>query len=107
MIERGGCQWRASEIGVENDPCRVDDRTQRITERLLQLPFDRIRQAAQCEVKRLLIQLACRNLLPQMREHNSGTFRNRSVAVSFSPGLDFWLTKNLISGWELLEECRV
>ena len=89
VIKDGGCQWRTSEIGVENDPRRVDERPQRVDERLLQLPCDRIRQATQREVQRRLIQLARSDFLPKTREHKADTLGNDGVSFAFNQCLDF------------------
>ena len=89
MIERCGSQRRASEIGVQDDAGGVDDRLQRVTQRLTQLTFDRCGQAPECQVQRFFVELAVgeflADLLPDLltktREHGANTFGDGGMTL--------------------------
>ena len=55
VIERTRSQRRASEIGVQDHAGGVDERPQRVTQRLAELAFDCCGQAAEREIQRFLV----------------------------------------------------
>src|SRR5438309_10333685 len=61
MIEGLASQRRASEIGVQNYAGGINDRQQRVAQRLSELAFNCRRQAAKREVERFLVRFRTGN----------------------------------------------
>src|SRR5271157_103885 len=103
-IERRGGQRRASEIGVQDHARGVDERQQRITERLAELSFDRRGQAAECEVERFLVELAVGDFLAQARQHDADAFGDGGMTLAFNQRLHIGLTEKFVRRRQFLKQ---
>ena len=108
MIEHCGSQRRASEIGVQDDAGGIDDRLQRVTQRLAQLTFDRCGQAPECEVQGFLVELAAGDflvdLLPKTRQHGADTFGDGGMTLTFDQRLHVGLAQKFVRRRQLLKQ---
>ena len=91
VIERSRSERRAPKIRVQDHAGGVDERQQRVTERVPELAFDRRRQAGKRQVERFVVQcnaqfnpadLTVGNFLSQPRHHNPDAFRNGGMSVA-------------------------
>ena len=78
MLDRSNSQRGPSKIGVQDDAGRVDDATQRITERPAQLLLDRARDSGECQVQGLLVQQAGSNLIAHPAQDTPRSIRHGS-----------------------------
>ena len=62
MFQRGSRQRGASQVGVEDHAGRIDDRTQRVTQRLANLACDCVRDSGEGEINGGRVQSRGRNL---------------------------------------------
>ena len=104
VVERGGCERGASQVRVKNDAGGVDDRTQRVAERLPKLAFDGIGKTRKGEGERLFIQTVAGNLLAQALKNHADAFRYGGVAFASGERLDLRLAQNFVRGRELAEQ---
>src|SRR6185312_6593435 len=71
MFKRQRRQWRTAKIGMKNYPCGIDDRTQRISQALSQLPFYSGRNSGKSKINSRGIEPPCRNLLTESGQYRA------------------------------------
>ena len=108
MIERNRSQRRASEIRVQDHTGGIDERQQRITQRLAELTFDRCRQPSKRKLQRFFVQLpACNlpaaNLPAKARQHDPNTFGNGGMPLAFDQRLHVRLAEKFVSRRQFLK----
>src|SRR5919108_5427924 len=71
MLERGQCEWRTSQVGVQDHARGIDYRLQGIAEPFAELTHDSFCDAGQCEVNCSGVEATCRNFVAQAGEDGS------------------------------------
>jgi hypothetical protein len=114
VIERTRSQRRASEIGVQDHAGGVDERPQRVTQRLAELAFDCRGQAAEREIQRFLAYLGAWDLtvsdstagdfLAKVREHEADTFGDGGMTLTFDQRLYVGLAEKFVRRRQFLKQ---
>src|SRR5919109_40334 len=86
MLERRQCEWRASQVGVQDHARGIDYRLQRIAEPFAKLTHDSFCDAGQCEVNCSGVEATRRNLVAQAGEDGSSRVDNRNLSFLREPG---------------------
>ena len=104
VIERSDSQRGAPEISVQDYAGGVDERQQRVTERLAKLTFDDCKQAAERKVQRLLVQLAVADFLTEAREHDANTLGDGGMTLAFDQRLHVGLAEQFVRRRQFLKQ---
>jgi hypothetical protein len=96
MIKRLNCQRSASEIGVQDYPGGIDQRPQRIGERVAELALDYGREIADGKGQGWFVEFSTRDLRAQTRQDGADAFRDCGVAVPLDEVLNLRLAENFI-----------
>ncbi len=104
MLQRGCGQRGAPQIGVQDDSSGVDDRTQRIGQRLPNLALDGVRDSGESEINGGRIQSGGCNLRAQAGEDGAGSVGHGSLAVGGNDRGQIGAVQQLIDGWEFAVE---
>ena len=101
VFQSGSCQRGASQVGVEDDAGRIDDRTQRVAQRLPDLARDRVRDSREGEVNGGRIQSPRRNLGAQTGQYGASGVGNGGVAFAGNDRGQSGAVQQLIDGRKL------
>ena len=100
MFHRGSRQRSPPQVGVQDHAGCVDDRMERVTQRLPDLTLDGARNSGQSKVNRGRIQSRGCNLRTQAGEHGAGGVRHGRLTIAANEGSQFWAVQQLIDRWK-------
>ena len=104
MFQRRPAERRASQVGVQDDAGRVDDRAQRVGQRLSQPLLHRPRQLIEPRPDLRLVELARGDVGAQLFQHRACGRDGRAAAFALNQGLDRRIAQQFVERRQQAEQ---